>query len=80
MFTYGNWGGTKQVDWSVPAKDALDLVFLAHRKAIAHGAVIRHADCQLVNTLMDTTVKGVYANIFKWCVVVKYGIKVYFCC
>ena len=89
MFTYGNYGGTHnnggireddpdKINWACKPVDGMDRLFKAHKLAIASGAAVRFADCQLVNALMDTTVKGIYGNAYKWGVIALYGVRVYF--
>jgi len=89
MLTYGNYGGKHnnggireddpaEINWECKPVDGMDRLFRAHKLAFSAGVTTRFADCQLVNALMDTTVKGVYANLYKCGVVVYYGIRVYF--
>ena len=74
--TYGNWGGAgwssgiftddkAEVDWNVGAIDAMDFAFKQHDYAYQYGHNARYADMQLVYTLLNTNVKGIWPNIYR---------------
>lgn len=86
FLTYGNWGGAgwsggkftddkESVCWDVPGIDAMDIAFKMHDYGYQYGSSRRNTDIVLCNTLLETNVKGNWANFYKIGAIVIFSIK-----